>query len=88
MRQKWKAVYEQLTPILRKAGIITNQTTIIKVDGSFYFETKEEISFENAVEILHLLEEKFKVSSFDFEDEYDDWYDENPNVCFGIYSYR
>ena len=29
-----------------------------------------------------------KFNADDFEDEYDDWYDENPNVSFGIYSYR
>lgn len=86
MRQKWDEVFTKLVAILSKEGFITDSTVIERDDASFSFSTKEDISFDKSIELLHALEDTFKVSSFHFYSEYDDWYESDPSVDIGIYS--
>ena len=86
MHQKWDEVFTKFVAAIKNVGLLTDLSIFERNDATFTFTSKDDISFDKSVELMHTLENSFKVSSFSFNTEYDDWYDEDPSVDIGIYS--
>ena len=61
------------------------ETDPIKIDEHVItIKLSREISIEECLNFVHILEEKYVVTEFFFQTEYDDWYDEDPNITISV----
>ena len=82
-----KSLYKEKSDVielLAERGYIEENDSLDIVDWIIKIKKiKGDISVEEGIEILHLLEQKYEVVSFEFKTEYDGFYDEEPNftIC-------
>jgi len=84
MRDLWDREQKVFVPILMERGYV-KETDSMSIDtNSVNFALQEGISVEKGLELVHILEERYEVTSFQFEAEYDDFYDEEPFMLIFI----
>ena len=86
MREKWDKVFSQVEVALRKRAFVTERTVTKREDAVFTFIVDVPIFFCESLVILDIIEKLFKVTSFSFNTERDEWNDEDPCLRLGIYS--
>ena len=85
MRARWERVFKKIEEILEDCGITPDEATLEREDCVLAVILKNSFAFEDALAMLHKLEEVFDLTLFQMDTEYDSWNETNPHVLFGIY---
>ena len=86
MRAVWEKSFGVVEGILVDAGFAPENCTLVRDDNILDIASENDINFEDAVSLLHALEEHFAISEFTFASEMDDFYGTPPHVLYTIHS--
>lgn len=85
MRARWGRVFGKVEEVLETCGITPEEAMVVRDDNFMLISLDEEFSFEDAIAMLQHLEDEFKVTLFEVDNEYDEWNETNPHVLFGVF---
>lgn len=85
MKIKWKRMASTVENLLVDFGINPENANIERHDSFMIVALEGELAFEEAMVLLYVFEEIFKVTEFSYNAEYDEYTETDPRVHFGIY---
>ena len=70
--------------LIKENGYV-KETDSIKIDNNLVcFKLEDELCIEDCLEFIHILEKKYEVIRFNYETEYNQFYNKNPNALIWI----
>ena len=84
-RVLWDRVFKEVREIIKNLDITADTAEFMHEDNVFTVLLEEALQEEHVQYILKKLREKFRVSYFECNTEYDNWLDTAPHVTFGFY---
>ena len=84
-RVLWDRVFKEVREIIKNLDITADTAEFMHEDNVFTVLLEEDLQEEHVQYILKKLREKFRVTYFECNTEYDNWLDTAPHVTFGFY---
>ena len=84
-RVLWDRVFKEVREIIKNLDITADTAEFMHEDNVFTVLLEEALQEEHVQYILKKLREKFRVTYFECNTEYDNWLDTAPHVTFGFY---
>ena len=81
----WDRVFKEVKEIIKNLDITNRTAVFMYEDNVFSVSLEDDLQEEHAQYILKKLREKFRVTYFECNTEYDNWLDTAPHVTFGFY---
>ena len=81
----WDRVFKEVKEIIKNLDITNRTAVFMYEDNVFSVSLEEDLQEEHAQYILKKLREKFRVTYFECNTEYDGWLNIEPHVTFGFY---
>ena len=86
MRQAWDKSFSLIENILADSGFTPENCSLTRDEHLMDIVSESDVNFEDAVSLLHALEEHFAITEFRFVPEEDDYYEEPPHAWYAIHN--
>lgn len=84
MQETWSRVFSKIENILNVLGITPQISSITRNENEMIVYVNY-FNLANTLDLLKKLEEVFKVTWLEVDNEYDDWYQTDPHISYGFY---